>query len=538
MRRLSVGLIAATVVALVLPAVANAQASLTTQSQYTNTANGSVGTHNWAISLQNHGDGTDLYSTVRAWWYEASGHYHQALQAGQSGYSATSTTPPGTFEVRENNTNGLACQYNQTYRKSERQPGFDGADWELVDTVARWYDKCAGSGTHYFQSVITITLPSGSVWNFPAGTTTDTPTSPDAVAVRTRVISSDQRTMTLTVTAPAAGLWFGNTTTPTNVMDDAVNLHGKVLAPGGDELATYWFEYKFGAAWIQLPPRDVPGPRPTRTTVLLTEKLRPNCEEVDTSDGPCTPVSATGPVFPFPPSTHYVYRLCVRTYRLGTTCHDSTGTRDGTQYDAFRTLEPWDETEQDETVTCATSPSPSPPPGACYQPPGPSTLSHTPYAFHRTNIASLQVLFFNPLHLEIWGNFHHGRNVVFGTRPWVGQIWQSAEHINGPALRYDFQMKIYRRTLAGRDRVVDSFQDTVPNPPAFSSSGEDQSRSWFVPHYSEGPYRVRFLLIVRSSGRPNPNTADGRWVLVPRTTTPWYRCEEGAGDVRHCKFPD
>jgi hypothetical protein len=341
--------------------------------------------------------------------------------------------------------------------------------------------------------------------------------------------------LAISPTAGAAVPWNGTTDGAINVMDDAVNLRGSVFNAAA--LSAYWFEYKFGASWIRLPQRPVPLPGPNQVRSYLTEKLRPNCEEVDTTDGPCTPVSVTGPVFPFPPSTQYVYRLCVLS-NGSTTCVDSAGTKGGTQYDTFRTLEPWDETEQDETITCATSPSPPPPPGACYQPSGPSILSHTPYAFHRTNIASLQVLVFNPLHLEIWGSFHHLRNVVFGERPWFGQIWQSAQYINGPALRYDFQMKIYRRTLSGTVRVVDSFQDTVPNPPGFSTDNE-QNRTWFVPHYSEGPYRVRFLLIVRAKDKSNPNTADGRWVLVPTTTTPWYRCEiSGEVEVRRCKFED
>lgn len=332
--------------------------------------------------------------------------------------------------------------------------------------------------------------------------------------------------MGLALHLPTAAALTPQTDPPTNVMHETVTLEG-TLSIGAGETGTYWFEYRttdYRTIWELKTTSRSFGPSPTATVLAVSEILAPTCEEIE---DPCTDWFGTHET--------WIYRLCAHLQGGVTKCYDGSGTPDGREYDAWVRDESWDDTShEDEGSTCpAEANSSSEGSMLCYEPQQPSLLDHSQFSFHRSDTAKLQTLFVNPFRFVVWGKFQHYRDLVFnGSR---AQIWQAADYFDGPLLRYDFKVNIYRGE--SHDQVVRSFRDITPTPPAFSS-GREQSDTWNHLHKTRGPFHVHYALTVRANGRPNPGRPDGLWVMRPKTRTPHYYCELDADGERVCKFPD
>jgi hypothetical protein len=307
------------------------------------------------------------------------------------------------------------------------------------------------------------------------------------------------------------------TQSATNVLDDAVDLQG-LIHLNTPTSGQYWFEYQRDVtprgAWQRATTRSFAPANGTPVAIPVTERLRPDCSEIVQA---CSSATLT-------PSTKWIYRICtlVTSPRIVGKCFDAEGKAGGNTFDGFELLEPWDDLNH-ETVQCPVTASPNTGFG-CYDPEGPTTLSHSPFSRHYTNTAHYGVGPFE------YGTFVHGRDLVFNGRR--AQIWQSGNVLSGPGLRYDFRMRVYRGE--GHSNPVDSFRDIEPE--GSFSTGNILSRTWFVPHHTRGPYHVHWRLIFRASGRTNPSRADGTFI-TPVTATPFYNCDLDADGERICRFP-
>lgn len=140
------------------------------------------------------------------------------------------------------------------------------------------------------------------------------------------------------------------------------------------------------------------------------------------------------------------------------------------------------------------------------------------YSFYRSNtvyygIGSRQI-----------GYLQHGRSLNFNGRQ--GQLAQSGNVLDGPAVRYDFQETIYRGT---NHRVADKFRVIRPTGGRFTV-GYVLQPTWY-PYHRGNQYHAHFGLSFRASGVSNPGSPSGVF-RAPQTNTPYYYCGSG-----RCRFP-
>jgi len=136
------------------------------------------------------------------------------------------------------------------------------------------------------------------------------------------------------------------------------------------------------------------------------------------------------------------------------------------------------------------------------------------YSWHRTN-----TLVYGIGNTRV-GSFQHGRDLNFNGRQ--GQFWQTGRWRDGPALRYDFRINIYRGT--GHGTRADNWSDVEPEAPAFST-GYVVSPTWFVYHHYN-QYHAQYRVHFRAQGVNNPSTSDGTFRSTV-TATPYYYCGTG-----------
>jgi hypothetical protein len=164
---------------LALPSVAGAYdpyGSIYTTTGYTNTANGSQGSHTWRTSFSYQQRTIPLAAATERTWTPASGHTEAQLR--------------GTNWVFDEQEVGYFGSLSDT-----SCPVVQDHTTDPTKHTAFLHNQCAGTTANYYVTTILIEeLPAGSIWNLTPGTYAAMVPKGNVY----RSISSDRRTMTIT----------------------------------------------------------------------------------------------------------------------------------------------------------------------------------------------------------------------------------------------------------------------------------------------------------------------------------------------------